>query len=152
MTLRAHHLVATGKVTILPATPGVFQMRMADGGIRGIVLHLDGSMVDLQYPAHPGENLRMFATGLGPMLPAVRTNQVGPAGSPAQPAQRLIVGVYARGVPLISARYAEGMVGVEEVTFQLPPDVPPGPDIALSVGVVVDGRTVYSNKSSLPVK
>jgi len=153
VTLRARDLVAAGKVTILPATPGVFQMRMADDGIRGIVLHADGSMVDLQHPAHPGEILRMFATGLGPMLPAVHTNQVGSTDSAAQPVQRLIVGVHAHGAPLISARYAEGMVGVEEVTFQLPADVPPGPDIALSIGVALDGKTVvYSNKSSLPVE
>lgn len=152
VTLRAPNRVATGRVTILPATPGIFQMRMADAGVRGIVLHSDGSMVDLRHPAHPGETLRMFATGLGPLLPAVHTNQVGTGDSPSQPVQRLIVGAHARGVPLISARYAEGMVGVVEIAFQLPPDVPPDPDTSLSVGVVIEGRTVYSNKSSLPVE
>ena len=152
VTLHAHQLVATRKVTILPAAPGVFQMRMADGGIRGIVLHADGSLVDLRNPAHPGETLRMFATGLGPMQPAVHTNQPGSGDPAAQPVDRLIPGVYARGVPLISARYAEGMAGVEEVAFQLPADVPPGRDIALSVAALVDGKPVYSNKSSLPVQ
>jgi uncharacterized protein (TIGR03437 family) len=152
VTLRAHDLIATRKVTILPATPGIFQMRMADAAIRGIVLRADGTVIDLQHPAHPGETLRMFATGLGPMLPEVRTNQVGSATSASQPVQRLIIGVNHRGVPLVSARYAEGMVGIEEITFRVPGDVPAGRDIPLSVGVVVDGRTVYSNKSSLPVQ
>lgn len=109
-------------------------------------------MVDLQYPAHPGETLRMYATGLGPLLPAIRTGQIGTSDSLAQPVRRLIIGVNAHGAPLVSARYAEGMAGVEEITFQIPPDVPPRPDIPLSVGVVVDGRTVYSNKSCLPVQ
>jgi hypothetical protein len=77
---------------------------------------------------------------------------VGTAGSAAHPIERLIIGVNHRGVPLVSARYAEGMVGVEEITFQIPGDVPAGRDIPLSVGVVVGGRTVYSNKSSLPVQ
>jgi hypothetical protein len=44
------------------------------------------------------------------------------------------------------------VAGIEEITFQIPPDVPPGTDVPLSVGVVVNGKTVYSNKSSLPVK
>jgi uncharacterized protein (TIGR03437 family) len=152
VSLRADGLLAVKKVTILPAAPGIFQMRMADGGIRGIVLHQDGSLADLEHPAHRGETLKMFATGLGPMIPAVSTNQPGPDREGAQPVQRLIIGVNHRGAPLISARYAAGMVGVEEIAFQISPDVPAGRDVPLSVGVVVDGRTVYSNKSSLPVK
>jgi uncharacterized protein (TIGR03437 family) len=140
VTLRADGLVATRRVTILPATPGIFQIRMADARIRGIVLRPDGSIVDLQHPAHPGETLRLFATGLGPM------------GRDGEPVERLIIGVNHRGAPLVSARYAGGMTGVEEITFRIPVDVPAGTDIPLSVGVVVGGKTVYSNKSSLPVK
>jgi hypothetical protein len=34
----------------------------------------------------------------------------------------------------------------------IPPNTPPGKNIPLSVGVVVDGKTLYSNKSSLPVQ
>ena len=68
------------------------------------------------------------------------------------PLWRLIIGVNHQGVPLVSARYTGLMAGVEEIAFQIPQDVPPGTDIPLSVGVVVDGKTVYSNKSSLPVK
>jgi uncharacterized protein (TIGR03437 family) len=144
--------VATKKVTILSTTPGIFQMRMADSGIRGIVLRPDGSMVDLQHPAHPGETLRMLTTGLGTMLPAVPTGQIGTADTNAMPYRRLIIGVDRRGAPLVSARYAEGMVGIVEITFKIPPDVSLGPDIPLSVGVVLGGRTVYSNRSSLPVQ
>jgi len=152
VTLRSGHQSATRKVTILPATPGVFQMRMADGGTRAVVLHADGSMVDLQHPAHPGETLRMFATGLGPMQPAVHTNQMGSSDSPAVPVYGLIVGFHAQAVTLISATPAAGMVGVEEVTFQIPANAPSGPDIPLSLAVVVDGKAVHSNKSSLPVQ
>jgi uncharacterized protein (TIGR03437 family) len=113
---------------------------MTDTRIRGLVLRPDGSMVDLQHPAHPGETLRMFATGLGPLGPT------------AEPVDRLIIGVNHRGAPLVSARYAAGMIGVEEITFQIPTDVPASTDIPLSVGVVVNGGTVYSNKSSVPVQ
>jgi uncharacterized protein (TIGR03437 family) len=152
VTLRVGDLSASKKVQVLPATPGVFQARMSDSKVRGIVLRPDGSVVDLERPAHPGDRLRMFATGLGPLAPAVRTNQTGIVPSSSGPIWRLIIGVNHQGVPLVSARYTGVMAGVEEITFQIPPDVPPGTEIPLSVGVVVDGKTVYSNKSSFPVK
>jgi len=94
----------------------------------------------------------MFATGLGPMQPAVHTNQMGSSDSPAVPVYGLIVGFHAQAVTLISATPAAGMVGVEEVTFQIPANAPSGPDIPLSLAVVVDGKAVHSNKSSLPVQ
>jgi uncharacterized protein (TIGR03437 family) len=152
VTLRAGDLSSSKKVRVLPATPGIFQARMSDSKVRGIVLRSDGSVVDLDHPAHPGDQLRLFATGLGPLAPAIRTNQPGMAPPSTGPIWRLIIGVNHQGVPLVSARYTGLMAGVEEITFQIPPDVPPGTDIPLSVGVVVDGKTVYSNKSSLPVK
>jgi uncharacterized protein (TIGR03437 family) len=109
-------------------------------------------MVDPQHPAHPGEILRMFATGLGPLQPAVQTNQVGTNDAMATPVERLIVGFDAQGIPLIAARYAAGMVGVVEVTFQLPPNARTGPDMVLSLAVLENGKPVYSNASRLPVQ
>ena len=152
VTLRAGDSLSTRRTTILPATPGIFQMRHSDGAYRGIVTRADGSLIDLQHPAHRGETLHMFATGLGPMLPPLRTNEPGARDTFSSPVHKLIIGVNHHGAPLIEARAAEGMVGVVDITFQIPTDVPPGADIPLSVGVVVDGRTVYSNKSRLPVE
>jgi uncharacterized protein (TIGR03437 family) len=139
VTLVAGSGRSTIKVAVLPAAPGIFQMRTPESGIQGIVLRSDGSMVDQSHPAHPGETLRMFATGLGPM-------------TAAQASRSLIIGVNDHGAPLVSAVYAQAMSGVAEITFQIPPDVPPRPDVPLSVGVTVDGKTAYSNKSSLPVR
>ncbi|HEY7335790.1 MAG TPA: hypothetical protein VH639_12965 [Bryobacteraceae bacterium] len=129
----------TIKVAVLPAAPGIFQMRTPESGIEGIVLRSDGSIVDQSHPAHPGEKLRMFATGLGPM-------------TAAEADRSLIIGVNDHGAKLVSAVYAQGMSGVAEITFQIPPDVPPRADVPLSVGVRVNGKTAYSNKSSLPVR
>jgi len=152
VTLRISDFTARKRVAVLPATPGILQMQMDDAHVRGIVVRLDRSIVDLQHPARRGDTLRMFVTGLGPLAPAFPTNRVGVAGLTAEPVYRLIVGVNHHGAPLVSTRYAEGMIGVEEITFRIPEDVPAGPNIPLSVGVVVGGRTVYSNRSSLPVQ
>ncbi len=152
VTLRVADFTARKRVTVLPATPGIFQMQMDDGQVRGVVLHPDGSLVDLQHPAGRSEALRMFVTGLGPLAPALPANRPATAGLEAQPVYRLIVGVNHHGAPLVSLRYAEGAIGVEELTFRIPADVPAGRDIPLSIGVVVGSKTVYSNKSSLPVE
>jgi hypothetical protein len=44
------------------------------------------------------------------------------------------------------------MAGITEITFEVPPDTPSGPDINLSVAAVVDGQPTYSNKSLIPVQ
>jgi uncharacterized protein (TIGR03437 family) len=152
VTLRAGGMESTKKVNILRGTPGIFEMQMADDQIRAIALHPDGSLVDLEHPAHPAEILRLFATGMGPLLPRPNTNEPGPAEGAAEPAQRLIVGVNNTGVPLISAHYAEGMIGVEEITFQVPRSVASADDVPLQLGVLLGRKTVYSNTSSLPVR
>ncbi|HYK62761.1 MAG TPA: hypothetical protein VEV85_25210 [Bryobacteraceae bacterium] len=148
--LRVGAQVSVKKVAVLPATPGIFQMRMSDSNLRGLVLHADGTLVDLENPAHRGEVLRMFATGLGPL--AWRAS--GPGGPPAffGPAQPLIVGVADHGASLVSAKYSVVMPGVTEIDFAIPSDTPPGPDVHLLLAVVVDGEPVYSNKSFLPVE
>ena len=57
-----------------------------------------------------------------------------------------------RSLEQLSARYAEGMIGVEEITFQVPQNVASGDDVPLQLGVVLGRKTVYSNTSSLPVR
>jgi hypothetical protein len=51
---------------------------------------------------------------------------------------------------MISAR--DSMIGVVEITFEVPLDTTPGTDVPLSVAAVVNGQPFYSNKSSLPVR
>jgi uncharacterized protein (TIGR03437 family) len=152
VTLRTAGLESTKKVQILRGVPGIFQMQMSDEEIRAILLHQDGSLVDLEHPAHPSEVLRLFATGLGPLLPRPQTNEPGPAEGAAEPAQRLIAGVNYQGAPILAEHYAEGMIGVEEITFRVPQNVASSDHVPLQVGVVLGRKTVYSNTTTLPVR
>lgn len=123
------------RVRILPAAPGIFQMRMKDAKLRAILLRPDGTLVDLDHPAHRGEVLRLFATGLGARAPA----------------REMVVGVNHRGVRLVEARLAS-TPGVEEVDFEVPSHAPSGPDVPLAIAALVEGKPVFGNKSSLPVE
>ena len=152
VTVRSGGVPSTARrVLVLPATPGAFQVKMADGRYRALLLHGDGSLVDLEHPARRGETLHALTTGLGPLDPPVGTNSLG-GPVPSKVVHELIIGVNDGGVPLVSATYRAGTVGVEDVAFRIPADARTGNDIKFSVGVVLDGRTAYSNQTHLPIR
>ncbi len=149
--LRAGKETAVTEVQILPVTPGIFEFRRPDSTRQGVVLHSDGSLVDLEHPARRGESLRCFTTGLGPLNPPIGTNQPGPA-SPSAVAYPIAVGIHNSGVPVLYARSAAGLIGVEEVGFLVPPEAPSGPAQPFAISVTVNGKTVFGNSSWIPVE
>ena len=138
VTLQAGGLKATRSVRIRPATPGIFQLRMSDSRLRGILLHPGGSLVDLEHPARRGEELRLLATGIGPLEPS------------GLPVYRVIVGVNQGGV-LPLATETTTLPGAERIAFRVPGETPAGTEVPLSLGVEVAGKIIYSNRSSFPV-
>jgi uncharacterized protein (TIGR03437 family) len=61
-----------GSITLAPVSPGIFTAT-ADGKGAGAITHVDGSAVTAQNPAHAGELVILYATGLGQVAPAVAT-------------------------------------------------------------------------------
>jgi uncharacterized protein (TIGR03437 family) len=151
VTLQAGPVRATREVQVLRATPGILQLRLSDSLLHALLLRSDGTIVDMKHPASRGEFLKLLATGLGGLYPPVATNEPGPIPPIARPIYKLILGVNNHGVPQFTAEYAPSLVGVEEITFQVPNDVPAGKDIPLLLGLKIGDRTVYSNRSSFPV-
>jgi uncharacterized protein (TIGR03437 family) len=151
VTLQAGPVQATQQVQVLRATPGILQVRLSDSHLHAVLLRSDSTIVDLKHPARRGESLKLLATGLGSLYPPVATNQPGPVAPIARPIYKLILGVNNHGVPQFTAEYAPSLVGVEEITFQVPEDAPAGQDIPLLLGLKFGDRTVYSNRSSFPV-
>jgi uncharacterized protein (TIGR03437 family) len=66
-------------VTLAPVAPGIFTASQ-DGKGAGAITHVDGSLVTTQNPAHAGELVILYATGLGQVTPAVPTGAL-PAGA-----------------------------------------------------------------------
>lgn len=138
-------------VQVLPAQPGIFQYAANDGRLYGVVARPDGSFVGPANPARRGETVRMYVTGLGAVTPAAATNT---AGVPGQTLSNLpIVGVNNAGVRVISAEYAQNMIGVYVVTFEIPADATASTDLPLSIAVIgPDQAPVYSNASRIAVQ
>ena len=71
--------------TLATVAPGIFTYT-ADGKGPGAITHVDGSAVTTQSPAQPGELVILYATGLGPVTPAVPTGAL-PAGTSSSVSQ-----------------------------------------------------------------
>jgi uncharacterized protein (TIGR03437 family) len=143
-------------VPVTPVSPGIFQTVMSDKVLRAVLQHADGSYVSLESPAHAGETLLSFVTGLGRPISAsgvaIGSDQGGIPGDNASPQSPLIIGVADEGVPVISAVYAPNLVGVWILTFKVPADAPTGNNVNFAVAVVLNDSPVYGNPSKIPVQ
>ncbi|HWQ52798.1 MAG TPA: hypothetical protein VN442_03880, partial [Bryobacteraceae bacterium] len=145
---------ATFDATVSTIAPGIFETAMSDGRRRGVILKPDGSYASLENPVRKGEIVRMYVTGLGGVTPAVSTNSPGipDVESVVPNVGNLVVGVNNGGVRVINARYTAGLIGVYEVVFQVPSDVPSG-NLPLAIAVYQQGNDLlFGNPSQIPVQ
>ncbi len=84
------------------------------------VFHADWTPVDTASPAHPGETLIVYASGLGPTRPVIGPDEVFP-GDPlaliTSPAEVIVDG---KPSPAINAVGVPGTTGTYRIDFRLP--------------------------------
>jgi uncharacterized protein (TIGR03437 family) len=135
-------------IEVLNAMPGVFTWITGDKTIAVANRMTDGAVITPSNPARPGETLRIFATGLGPVIPSAETNQYGAPGQKPEFTPVVILGGVGAGE--VTSAYAEGMISVFSVDFKVPA-VPVG-DLKLKLGVQAAPDTVvYGPEVVLPV-
>jgi uncharacterized protein (TIGR03437 family) len=146
----------TGTITfpVVEASPGIFETVMSDGVRRAVAVRPDGTFVSLQNPARRGETVRVFATGLGATSPSMVTGSLPVPGADSLPLGQIIVGVNNSGARVITSRVSPSLIGVFEITFEVPSDAPTGNDVVLNVAVnaVGETQTRFSNGSKLPIQ
>jgi uncharacterized protein (TIGR03437 family) len=136
-------------IRIVNANPGVFQYQTG-GRTLAVAVRPNGTVVSPANPARKGETLRIFATGLGPVLPWVGTNQLGTPGQ--RPFFAVVVALGGSGVSGIVAAYAENQVGLFTVDFPVPESAPSG-DVQLRLDVITDqNQTVTGNTVTIPIQ
>lgn len=136
-------------VSVAMYQPGLFETTY-NGRKYAVLLRPDGSYVSPTNPAHRGEQIKMFATGLGSVTPAARTGTAGFGGQ--QLDIPLTIGVNGGGVRLIGAEYLTGSVGVYVVTFEVPADTVTGDYQQLALVVnPLDGSSIYAQGSFFPI-
>ena len=152
VTINVNGGIAAVNVPVQQFSPAIFETPMSDSKRRGVLTHDDGTFVTVENPARRGETVHMFVTGLGPLTPSVGTNQIGPSPGAVVNAP-IIVGVQGVGAIVTSQIYATNLVGVYEVDFTVPDNVPSGRDDLLAIAVLApDGTAVTGNGSLIPVQ
>ncbi len=140
----------TVMVPVKAYAPGVFTS-VYGGKSYAVAVRPDGSYVSPTNPAQLGENISLYVTGLGEVTPATATGDAGVPGQ-AVPA-KLIVGLNKSSVPVISADYAPGLVGVYVVTVQVPAKTKTGSYQPVGLRVVDSaGHSYYAQSTFLPIQ
>jgi len=126
---------------VLVGAPGILETTMSDGKSRAILIRADGSLVDLEHKAQPGDTLTMFVTGMIPPTDSsgnsvIKTNEFAPPGGDVTISTAIIVGVGSEGTHTPpTAKYAHDLIGVWEVTFTVPADANSGNDNQLNIAI-----------------
>jgi uncharacterized protein (TIGR03437 family) len=141
-------------VQVAVAQPGIFTYAGPNNILYGDVFGADGSgYVTPSNPAKRGGTYFMVATSMGQASPAIVTDATGVANQNLLAST--IVGVANFGVPVNSAQYLQGSIGVYLISFTIPTTqngapFPTGTNVPLSLGVVIGGQTNFSAPAALP--
>src|SRR4029453_800481 len=68
---------STPELEIRNAAPGIFEYYVSDSTLGGVGVKGDGSLLSPGNPAHPGDTIEVYVTGLGPVLPTAASNVPG---------------------------------------------------------------------------
>jgi len=104
-----------------------------------LAVKLDGALVNAGNPAQGGEEILLFATGLGPTFPETPYRQLarGPAPILRRQEFRLLLNAQMAGDALI--RYvgaAPGFAGLYQINVRLPDSLPLNPEVRITLAEV----------------
>jgi uncharacterized protein (TIGR03437 family) len=119
-------------ITLALVAPGIFTASQ-DGKGAGAITHVDGSLVTTQNPAHAGELVILYATGLGQVTPAVATGGLPAGASNTVAAVALSIG----GIPVIPdfAGLAGCCVGLNQINVRVPSGVSSGSAVPVMLNI-----------------
>jgi uncharacterized protein (TIGR03437 family) len=136
---------APQSVPVGVADPGIFSLGVPQGG-QGAITNAAGVVVDANSPAHAGDYLQIFATGLGTVTNTPQTGAAA-AGSPLSYVinypTATIGGVKA---PVSFAGLSPGFIGLYQVNVRVPQGTATGDAIPvlLSIGSLTSNAVVIS--------
>lgn len=123
-------------VTLHDAAPGLYPW----GAGMIASTHADGSVITNDHPAHPGETVVVYGTGLGRTHPELQTGLISMVAAQILLLSELSVQVAGTALDNQSIQYAgitPGIPGLYQVNLVLPKELAPDPEIRLSIGAQV---------------
>jgi uncharacterized protein (TIGR03437 family) len=121
------------RITLRDVGPGLFQRKP------GVIAstHADGSIISKDQPAHAGETVVLYGTGLGNTVPMEVVGQFNMVAAQIQRLSDLRVMVGGATLDSASIEYAgvtPGSPGLYQVNVKLPKLLAPNPEIRLTIG------------------
>ena len=123
--------------------PGIFTV---DSGTGAIFHTSDYVMVSSSAPAHPGEYVLIYVTGLGSLRTPVVSGTPAPSNPPAETLKTPIVSIGGLSSQVSFSGLAPGFVGVYQLNVQVPLSVAAG-----NQTVQISGDGVFSNTAFMAV-
>lgn len=112
----------TVTMQLATTSPGVYSVDYSGAGF-GVILHADYSLVTTANPAHKGETVLMYLTGLGAVAPPVADG----VAAPSTPLSNVVLTpqqlqVYISGMPAVTqfAGLAPGFPGLYQINVTIP--------------------------------
>ena len=122
----------TAQIMLLDAAPALFE---TDSSINAE--HADGSLLSPDAPAHPGEVIVVYGTGLGRTDPAQIDGSVPRGAAPIALLNQLQVLLDRQPVPVDNILYAgiaPGFAGLYQINLRLPTEIGANPELRISLG------------------
>jgi uncharacterized protein (TIGR03437 family) len=120
-------------IDIVDAAPGLFALSSGFA----IASHRDFTLVSPDSPAHPGETVVLWATGLGKTRQNPSDGELPPYVSPIVLLENLRVlvnGVAVDPAAIVYAGLSPGWAGLYQINFTLPEKVAEDPELRVSIG------------------
>lgn len=138
-------------VTFAAVQPGIFLWGAPDpatGLYNGVITFADYRVVTASSPAHAGDYIIIWATGLGATTPAVKAGEASPLSPLAVVNEPVSVSIGGKEVAAGWAGLTPYLVGLYQVNVQIPAGVPTGN----TVQVFLKQNGVKSNIVTIPVR
>jgi uncharacterized protein (TIGR03437 family) len=122
----------TAQITLLDAAPALF---VEDS--RVAAQHADGSLISPDTPAHPGEVIVVYGTGLGRTDPTQIDGSIPRSLAPIVLLNQLQVLLDGQPIPVENILYAgiaPGFAGLYQINLRLPTEIGATPEIRVAMG------------------
>jgi uncharacterized protein (TIGR03437 family) len=143
VVVNAAYAVLPGGITLVPSAPGVSTF---PDGVHLIAQHSDFSLVDDTRPAHPGESLVTYLSGMGPTIPPVATGAQAPLDPLAKVVTQPTMTIDGQPAVVLFAGLTPQGIGLYQINFTVPLTARAG-----DLDVVIKQGTVLANLTKLKV-
>ncbi len=131
-------------VFVYDSAPGVFTVPPGGAGYGAVLHNTDYTLVTPDNPAHVGDYLAVYVTGLGDVFPTIQDGAPGPSGNYSQ-ADNITAFIDALPADVVFAGLAPTLPALYQVNLQVPDGVRAG-DVYLDIA----GATSYTSQALLP--